>query len=517
MVLTALLALSTPHAYAGINDTLPGLPPEVVLAMEPVAPFLEIASSSSPTLPADPIAALIDSLRSLATEMGVPKDPTPAVLEAALDPEAAGFIALVLADMLKCQRITKGHMNAISPEVLKEASKEYGKGLNPATFADIRRCAQTLWVSTSHLQKFLTKAPPAVGTDLDFWPVLRVSRSKTNNTYSNDYALLIDAGGNDTYDNNAGASLIDVNWGPPGQPGVLGVGRALGCRRAIPGITTENQCIPAVGVLLDLGGDDTYGVKHAPELPAPGLPDPSVAPVDSNCTSDPVVGRLMTIGAGFLGVGVLVDKGGDDVYTAKTGAIGTGHVGGVGIFHDLAGNDSYSEVRNGTGFGLVAGLGVFRDHAGDDVHDFYMPSPKSPTGTDPRFGIGGVIDDEDVCDNKPRFDVGGGNVGAVGVAVDDAGNDTYLGGFTTEFQAPLGSNAGGGGSQGFANNGATGLLLDRAGIDSYSVVTLSDVDGLWVRTPHPNSRANGVTLVPSIDPATQQGGETGTGGFFKDF
>ena len=507
-VALGLFASSVPLSGAGVlTDTLPPLSPEVTSALQTAEPFLEAPPASPPPLPSNPTAALLDVLKSLSLELGVPKDPIPTVVKAALSPEITGTLALTLYDVLSCQRISKAHLKLLSP-TLKAVASEYGNGggLSPAHFADIRNCAKRLWKSTTDLERALTRAVLPLGADLDFWPIVRYSRSTTaSNTYSNDYLLQIDAGGDDTYNNAAGSSLVDVNFGPPGQPGLKGVGPAKGCQRAIPGITAAD-CVPAAGVLIDLGGNDAFGVRQAPD-------------VDAECTTDPVVRRMVTNGSGFLGVGILLDRSGDDVYTGKTVSNGAGHVGGVGMLHDKGGNDRYLEVRNSTGFALVAGLGVARDHAGNDTHDFYMPTKLAgASGVNQTPGAGGVIDDEDACDNLPRYDVGGGNVGGVGVFVDDTGDDTYAGGFAPAFLAPFGSNAGGGSSQGFANNQAAGSLVDKAGNDSYAIFTLSlGGDGTWVRTPHPNSRGNGVTLVPMIDPATQQGGETGTGGVFKDF
>lgn len=344
-----------------------------------------------------------------------------------------------------------------------------------------------------------------MGADIDFWPILRVSRGNVDHVYRHDNVLLVDLGGNDTYDNNAGSNLIDLNYGPPGQAGLKGVAPvAKGCQRAIPGLLAAD-CVPMAGMLLDLGGNDRYGVRKSPDL-------------DAQCTADPIVTRMMTNGAGFLGVGVLTDRAGDDVYTGKTVANGAGHIFGVGVLHDKAGNDRYLEVRNGTGFGLVGGVGVWRDYAGNDVHGFYLPAKlASGTGQNQTPGAGGVIDDEDACDYQPRYDVGGGNVGAVGVAMDDAGDDTYVGGASAEFIAPQGASNGGASSQGYANNQGAAAFVDRAGTDSYSIFTAAlGGDGAWVYTPLPNSRGNGVTLTPQIDPATQQGGETGTGGVFQD-
>lgn len=497
-----------------LTDGLPPVPEGTTLALQQAEPFLETPADPAPSLPLNPSAALIDAIGSLSSEMGVRRDATSAVAKAALSPEIAGRLALALNDMLRCHRATKRHMAAIQPSVLKAAAKEHGNGggLNPADFADIRQCAVALWKSTNALQRALSAAILSGGPDLDVWPVIRYTRGTANNTYPNDYALLIDVGGNDTYVNNAGANLIDVNWGPSGQPGLKGVGPAVGCARAIPGLTNRD-CIPSVAVLLDQAGNDRHGIKQTPTVDVDGVGD-------ANCTNDLVVRRMVTNGSGFLGVGIALDRSGNDTYSGKTVANGAGHVFGVGVLHDYTGDDTYLEVRNSTGFGLVGGLGVVRDHAGNDTRDFDMPGKKTIEAANQTLGAGGVIDDEDACDNLPRYDVGGGNVGATGVSVDDSGNDRYTGGFAPSFIAPFGSSTGGGASQGFANNGGTGALLDRAGTDAYTTMTLAPNtaanDGTWVRTPHANSRANGVTLTPAIDPATQQGGETGTGGIFSD-
>ena len=516
----ALVAAAFPGGFAEagvLSDTLPPLPDGTALGLQRAEPFLEAPSGPAPNLLGDPNLALIDVVGSLSAAMGRPMDPTVRVLEAGLSPEVAGTIALTLQDMFSCHRITKGHMGAIAPSVLKEAAKENGNGggLNPSDFKDIRQCAQALWKSTNHLQNAVTKALVAAGPDLDVWPVIRYSRSTANTTYLHDYALVIDAGGNDTYVNNAGANLIDVNYGPPGQPGLKGEGPAVGCARAVAGLA-NHHCIPSVGVLLDLAGNDRHGIKQTPTVDAENVGD-------ANCTDDLVVRRMMTNGAGFLGVGISIDRSGNDVYTAKTVANGTGHLFGVGVLHDEGGDDTYLEVRNGTGFGLFGGLGVFRDYAGNDVHDFYMPRPKDLTASNQEAGAGGVIDDEDACDNRPRYNVGGGNGAATGVAVDDAGDDSYTGGFSEVFKAPGVFGRVAGGSQGFGENGGTGVLVDGAGADTYEVVNLSEKaqnDGTWARTPYAplgaRSRGNAVTLLPEIDPDTQQGKETGTGGVFHD-
>lgn len=503
-----LVATAMPGARAGVlADTLPALPAPVADALAAADPFLGQPPSvpGAPGIPANPVPGFIETLKNFSLESGINRDPTNAVLRAALSPEITLRLTVSLNDLLACTRIAKAHHKAIPASVLKNAAKEYGHGLDPAAFKDVKDCAARVWKSTAELETSLTKAILPMGADLDFWPVIRFSRGNVDNVYRHDYALQVDLGGNDTYDNNAGSNLIDLNYGPPGQAGLKGTAAvAKGCQRAIPGLVAAD-CTPMAAVLLDLAGNDRYGVRQSPDL-------------DAQCTTDPVVRRMMTNGAGLLGVGVLVDKAGNDTYTGKTGANGGGHIFGVGILHDKAGDDTYWAVRNATGFGLVGGLGVWRDHAGDDRHDFYLPAKlPAASGQNQTPGAGGVIDDEDACDNQPRYNVGGGNVGSVGVAVDDAGNDWYRGGASAEFIAPQGASNGGASSQGYANNQSAAAFVDLAGSDSYSIFTSSlGGDGQWVFSPLANSRGNGVTLTPQIDPATQQGGETGTGGVFQD-
>ncbi len=73
-----------PTAEAGIvTENLPPLPAEVASAVQVAQPFLEEPSASLPTLPADPVATLIGTLKSLSADMGVPRDPTGPVLNAA--------------------------------------------------------------------------------------------------------------------------------------------------------------------------------------------------------------------------------------------------------------------------------------------------------------------------------------------------------------------------------------------------------------------------------------------------
>lgn len=120
-------------------------------------------------------------------------------------------------------------------------------------------------------------------------------------TYTKNYALIIDFGGNDLYRNAAG-----------GANGTIG---------------GEEWDRVDAALLMDLAGDDVYE-----------------EPKDAT-------GRPRAVqGAGSRGaIGILLDDGGDDRYVAGDMGQGYGELG-VGILDDRAGNDTYQIVNNGPGW-----------------------------------------------------------------------------------------------------------------------------------------------------------------------
>ena len=482
---------STPVVAGGVADQVRNVSPAAGDAVEPVEALLDPASAITQALPADPKQALIDSTSALSAELGFPQDTTLRVQAAGLTDEAAGRLALVVQELLECTQTTQAHFEAIKDRLDEVA--EDGGGLDPALFSDIRVCADSLWAAATELElsmerSLLTPTDPTncdlvARNSLDIWPVIKLDASCATTTYLNDYLLIVDLGGHDKYINNVGANLVDLNFAPPGSlvPGARGFGPSEGCDRAIPGLTAAD-CTPAAAVLLDLQGEDTLGVKQSPTI-------------DAQCTTEPVIRRLVTGGAGFLGVGILRDAGDmNDHYTGKTGALGSGHIFGVGILSDEGGNDTYEAVRNSEGFALVGGAGLLHDEAGKDTYTFHVP-------------VGGVIDDQDLCDADPRFVQGAGNVlgPTIGILLDDGGGDNYTGGFSVDFDAPAEqATTGRGGSQGFGNNGGFGILFDRGGgTDSYRI--LGGDQG------QPTRRNNAVIL-----PDPQCAKSTCSGGVFID-
>jgi hypothetical protein len=105
--------------------------------------------------------------------------------------------------------------------------------------------------------------------------------------YVNDYALVVEMGGDDQCFNNAGGNLLDVKRGPAGSP-ALEKAPARGCEHAFE--ITTGECVPSAALVLDLAGNDRYGRLEPP--------DPNV---DGLCTQDPLVRRFGTIGSGVVG------------------------------------------------------------------------------------------------------------------------------------------------------------------------------------------------------------------------
>jgi hypothetical protein len=497
--LGALLAVSMltgPVALAGgVADEISQVDQETGARVGEVEGLLAPVTSITSSIPGNPQEALIGVTSELSADLGFPQDPSAEILLAQLPDEIAGRLANVLVEMGRCNQITQAHLDAIGSSLEQVAAD--GGGLDPAAFADVRACAQRLWTATNELELAFAGTrshpstfgcpnshnPPVIpevrndGSTIDVWPVLRFDGlCALSNTYTNDYLLTVDVGGADTYANNAGSNMVDLNFSPLTSrvAGLRGVGPARGCQQAIAGLR-QGDCVPAVSVVLDLDGTDRYGVLQSPDL-------------DQRCTpaTSQLIRRMVTGGVGFLGVGILRDAGaGSDQYTSKTVSLGAGHIFGVGILSDGGGNDSYLSIRNSQGFALVGGVGILADEAGDDTYDYYMPPPLAPGVPNQSDGAGGVLDDESrqsggvdfegQCDRIPRFTQGTGNVttASLGILLDRAGNDWYSGAwgpFTAPGQvAPAEGHLAG--SMGFGANGGAGIFADLGqGFDTYTTV-----------------------------------------------
>lgn len=181
--------------------------------------------------------------------------------------------------------------------------------------------------------------------------------------------------------------------------------------------------IIGVNVLIDRSGDDVYETVNA------------------------------SLGAGIFGAGVLIDYGGRDVYSGRHLTQGCG-VFGIGILVDSAGDDSLYCWSSAQGFGFTRGCGLLVNVAGNDTYvaeDTKLFSPSSQTkdhNSSLAQGVG--------FGRRADYLDGHSWAGGVGILADLDGNDSYSAGLF---------------AQGCGYWFAVGALLDAAGDDRYN--------GIW--------------------------------------
>jgi hypothetical protein len=280
---------------------------------------------------------------------------------------------------------------------------------------------------------------PAALTGINVEPILRFEPAGAQ-TYTDNYALIVDLEGDDTYDNHAGGIIATVgNAFFEVEPGSewLHVGPVAGWQAGVGGGTQDGDFVLSAGLVLDVAGNDVYGVKHPPIL----------TDVDGACGTDPRVPYVGTIGAGIMGVGMLFDLAGDNTYTGRTQTQGAGHVFGVGALYAGPGRDVFEGIRGAQGSGLLGGSGLLINEGGDDEYRLDFPA-------------GGVFNgDRRVCDADARYGQGGNFdrkdgpfTPQIGILAELGGNDLYV----SPHQ-----------SQGFSQGSGFGLLLEVSGHDRY--------------------------------------------------
>jgi hypothetical protein len=187
-------------------------------------------------------------------------------------------------------------------------------------------------------------------------------------------------------------------------------------------------------VVIDLGGDDTYHEGTC------SLDRPVLIVIDLDGNDAYQASRPGVQGGAILGVSMLLDAAGDDVYKAKDVAQGS-CVGGVGILMDRAGNDTYVGVRRMQGQ-AIAGLGLLVDGGGSDRYHAAMWAQGfgGPMGFgvlddldgDDHYYAGGLYPDS--YDETPGYEGWSQGIGAgiravadggIGAILDGGGDDTY--------------------------------------------------------------------------------------------
>lgn len=390
--------------------------------------------------PTAPCPSLDAALRSHAARLGiaVPLVPT-------LAADVADALGCLLGALDDANRALDATIEGVPSERLVELMDSLDSP-DPAALAYFAgRDHRANLAAAIHLLDAVATAMPvltspralASGTGIDLPPILSFQPIGAQ-TYTANYALIVDVEGDDTYDNHAGGvfiaagnNIFDVESGT--QQTVPGTGHHV----AAGGNVQDADITMSSSLVLDLAGSDVYGVRRAPRL----------KDLTEACgTSDrvPIVG---TIGAGIFGLGMVVDSGGDNAFIGRTQSQGAGHVFGVGVLVTGEGDDQFEAIRGAQGSGLLGGIGLLVESGGADTYTLASPQGGVFNGDmhecddDARYGQGGNFDRKD-----------GPFTPAIGILADLEGSDTYVSDHK---------------SQGFSQGGGFGLLLDVEGDDSY--------------------------------------------------
>lgn len=269
-----------------------------------------------------------------------------------------------------------------------------------------------------------------------------------NASVNNRVSVLIDLGGNDRYTYTERPVPLDAMGFLPSDGRGRYTGRGAG-PLSLSEVNRQGAGRLGVGLLYDLGrGADRYRSLRGSQ------------------------------GFGALGIGGLMDDGGDDLYELEAGGQGAGILG-IGVFFDAGGNDRYVTWHAAQGFGYVRGVGILYDREGDDEYTarptpVAYPSPQDMTvngSLSQGMGFGrrgdflpdrvnmsggiGILRDRTGNDRYTCaiFGQGSGYWGGMGLLLDGQGNDLYNGRWYV---------------QGAAAHFAYGALVDGSGRDIHN-------------------------------------------------
>jgi len=204
---------------------------------------------------------------------------------------------------------------------------------------------------------------------------------------SGEYLLILDPGGNDTYNCQAGGNASLSN---------------------------------PFSICIDLAGDDAYSNQGNWNY-SQGAGRVGVGVLWDVYGDDDYQNFRFCQGFGHWGVGVLLDSAGNDSYNSDGCSQGSGYYG-IGMLIDEWGGDTYNCYQYSQGFGFVKGWGLAYDQEGNDKWvandtDIKYPSPQTSehnTSMSQGQGFGLRWDDQPVWQS-----------GGQGILFDHAGDDQY--------------------------------------------------------------------------------------------
>lgn len=289
------------------------------------------------------------------------------------------------------------------------------------------KCVQALDDARIALGKLDRKSIPAFTFEYETpWGWIQIGGTGANTAGSHEYLLIVDLGGADSY---------------------------------VGGVAASTASRP-ISLVLDMDGDDAY---TGDDQPTQGAGYCGVGILIDVAGSDTYEARRCSQGVGQFGLGALIDLAGADRYTSQYSSQALG-LFGIGLLFDIDGDDRYSILADGQGFGCVGGVGVLADRLG---HDTYIAERKHsitgrPSYHSPELDVG-VSNAQGVGMGR-RGDGSDGHswAGGLGALLDQGGNDTYTAGNW---------------AQGTGYWFGIGVLHDRGGDDAYHSVAYGQGSG----------------------------------------
>ncbi len=136
-------------------------------------------------------------------------------------------------------------------------------------------------------------------------------------------------------------------------------------------------------------------------------------------TKDGGEGSLLAAG----GIGMLVDRAGNDRYEGGYCSQGVANYRGVGLLYDVNGTDNYSAGSLSQGTGVFHGFGFLVDGAGADTYNTNGSNAQG-CGYDGGLGLLLEVEGKDVYNAIDSAQAVSAHSGA-GILIDLAGNDSY--------------------------------------------------------------------------------------------
>ncbi len=255
------------------------------------------------------------------------------------------------------------------------------------------------------------------------------------------YGLLLDAGGDDTYELDSyglgmgvvGVGvLLDMAGNDSYDTHHLGQGAAAFGAGLLVDISGDDRynCynlaqgyggVGGCGMLIDNAGSDSY-IANDEDIQ---FPSPQTGEHNTSMAQGVGFGRRAHPGDGRSlagGVGILVEGGGDDDYSCGVFGQGAAYWYALGMLVDMAGDDRYQGVWYAQGAAAHYAVATLLDEAGNDEHRVSM---YTSLGAGHDYSIGQLWNEAGDDLYQGPVTLGWGNANGIGVFVDGAGADRY--------------------------------------------------------------------------------------------